>query len=149
MVERPLDYLDAFADIGVRQFTIHYEVSDHLDRSLSEIRSKGMLAGVALNPHTPPESLEYVLHLVDTVLVMTVNPGFSGQSFLASQLPKLRKLKQMIATQSHRIRLAVDGGISPDTAPLVVEAGADFLVAGSAVFKKSDYRAAIAAIRGE
>ncbi len=145
MVEHPLDYLDAFADLGVRNFTVHYEVCTHLDRALEQIRAKGVGAGVALNPHTPTEGLEYVLDKLDYILVMTVNPGFPGQKFLASQLAKLRKLRAMIGDRP--IRLAVDGGIDPKTAPLVVEAGANYLVAGSAIFKKDDYAEAIRAIR--
>lgn len=145
MVEKPLDYLDAFVDIGAKNFTVHYEVCQHLDRALSLIRSKGIGAGVALNPHTPPEGLEYVMHLLDYVLVMTVNPGFPGQKFLHSQLPKLRRLREMIGERD--IHLAVDGGVDPKTAPLVIEAGADYLVAGSAIFKTDDYAEAIRALR--
>lgn len=126
-------YLDAFVAAGSDIVTIHAEAGPHLDRSLSRIRELGAKAGVSLTPSTPPQMVEYVLDRCDLVLVMTVNPGFGGQSFLHSQLSKIRLLRQMIGDRP--IWLQVDGGVTPDTAPLCREAGADILVAGSAVFR--------------
>ncbi len=140
-------YLAAFAEAGADQITIHAEVSPHLDRSLAAIRDLGCRAGVSITPSTPPEALDYVLDRLDLILVMTVNPGFGGQSFLQSQLPKIARLRASIGDRP--IRLQVDGGITPETAPLVAEAGADALVAGSAVFGggPAGYADRIAAIR--
>jgi ribulose-phosphate 3-epimerase len=130
----PVDpYLKAFAEAGADIITIHAEAGPHLDRSLQAIRELGCKAGVSLNPSTPPDVLEYVLDRLDLILVMSVNPGFGGQSFLTSQLPKIARLRQMIGDRP--IHLQVDGGITPQTAPAVVAAGADVLVAGSAVFR--------------
>ena len=130
----PVDpYIQAFADAGADIITIHAEAGPHLDRSLQVIRDLGCKAGVSLNPSTPPEVLEYVLDRLDLVLVMSVNPGFGGQKFLHSQVEKIRKIREMIGDRE--IHIEVDGGVSPETAPLVVAAGADALVAGSAVFK--------------
>jgi ribulose-phosphate 3-epimerase len=140
-------YLEAFAQAGADIITIHAEVSPHLDRSLAAIRDLGCKAGVALTPSTPPEALDYVLDRLDLILVMTVNPGFGGQSFLASQLAKIRALRARIGDRP--VWLEVDGGIAPDTAPLCRAAGADTLVAGSAVFRgdPAAYAANIAALR--
>ncbi|MCA8904697.1 MAG: ribulose-phosphate 3-epimerase [Hyphomonas sp.] len=130
----PVDpYLEAFAAAGSDIITVHAEAGPHLDRSLQLIRSLGCKAGVSLNPSTPPEHIEYVLDRIDLVLVMSVNPGFGGQSFIASQVEKVRKLRKIIGKRN--IHIEVDGGITPETAPLVAAAGADVLVAGSAVFK--------------
>jgi len=130
----PVDaYLEAFAEAGADIITIHAEAGPHLDRSLRAIRGLGKKAGVSITPSTPESAIEYVLDTVDLILVMTVNPGFGGQSFLHSQLPKIRRIRQMIGDRD--IRLEVDGGVSPETAGDVVAAGADVLVAGSAVFK--------------
>ena len=130
----PVDpYIPAFADAGADIITIHAEAGPHLDRSLQVIRDLGCKAGVSLNPSTPPEVLEYVLDRIDLILVMSVNPGFGGQKFLHSQVEKIRKIREMIGDRE--IHIEVDGGVSPETAPLVVAAGADALVAGSAVFK--------------
>jgi ribulose-phosphate 3-epimerase len=141
-------YLEAFAKAGADTITIHPEAGPHLDRSLSVIRGLGKRAGVALNPSTPESVIEYVLDKVDLVLVMTVNPGFGGQSFIAEMLPKIRAVRQMIGNRP--IDLQVDGGVTAHSANLVATAGANSLVAGSAVFKdgKPDaYRANISAIR--
>jgi len=130
----PVDpYLQAFADAGADVLTAHVEAGPHLDRTLQAIRDLGCKAGVALNPSTPPEAIAYVLDRIDLVCVMTVNPGYGGQSFLHSQIEKIRRLRQMIGDRP--VHIEIDGGVSPQTAPLVVEAGADVLVAGSAVFK--------------
>jgi ribulose-phosphate 3-epimerase len=138
-------YLDAFAEAGSDIITVHAEAGPHLDRSLQHIRSLGKKAGVSITPSTPETAIEYVLDRVDLVLVMTVNPGLGGQAFIPAQLRKIRAIREMIGDRP--IHVEVDGGINVDTAPLVVEAGADVLVAGSAVFKGGNYAENIAAIR--
>ena len=138
-------YIEAFAKAGSDIITVHAEAGPHLDRSLQHIRSFGKKAGVSLTPSTPESAIEYVLDKVDLVLVMTVNPGFGGQAFIPSQLAKIRAIRKMIGDRP--IHLEVDGGVNVDTAPLVAEAGADVLVAGSAVFKGGTYAENIAAIR--
>jgi ribulose-phosphate 3-epimerase len=143
----PVDlYLEAFAAAGVDRITVHAEATKHLDRTLQAIGALGKKAGVALNPGTPETAIEYVLDRLDLVLVMTVNPGFGGQKFLHSQLDKIRCLRRMIGDRP--IQIEVDGGVTPETAPLVIEAGATALVAGSAVFGRPPYAKAIAALRG-
>lgn len=138
-------YLEAFAKAGSDIITVHAEAGPHLDRSLQHIRSLGKKAGVSLTPSTPESAIEYVLDKLDLVLVMTVNPGFGGQTFIPAQLEKIRAIRKMIGERP--IHLEVDGGVNVDTAGLVSEAGADALVAGSAVFKNGDYAKNIAAIR--
>ncbi len=140
-------YLEAFAKAGCQHIAIHPEAGPHLHRSLQAIRALGCKPGVVLNPATPVSSIENVLDLVDIIMVMTVNPGFGGQAFLDSQLAKLAALSAMIAATGRPIRLQVDGGVTPETAPWIIAAGADTLVAGTAVFGKPDYAAAIAALR--
>jgi ribulose-phosphate 3-epimerase len=144
----PIDpYIAAFADAGADIITVHAEGGPHLHRSLQAIRARGKKAGVSLNPATPENGLHYVLDEIDLILVMSVNPGFGGQSFIASQLDKIRAIREMIGARP--IRLEVDGGVTPDTAAAVVEAGADALVAGSAAFRggAAQYGANIAALR--
>ncbi len=144
----PVDpYLEAFAQAGADQILIHIEAGPHTHRSLQRIRDLRAKPGIVLCPATPPEAISEVLDLVDIILVMTVNPGFGGQKFLSSQLPKIRRIRDMITQSGRDIRLAVDGGIDASTAPLAIEAGADVLIAGSAVYGKKDYAAAIAALR--
>ena len=141
-------FLAEFAAAGADIITVHAEAGPHLDRSLQTIRGLGRKAGVSLNPATPENAIEHVLDRVDLVLVMTVNPGFGGQSFLAPMLEKIRRVKAMIGDRP--IGIEVDGGVTPDTAPLVAAAGANVLVAGSAIFKggtEDCYRANIAALR--
>jgi ribulose-phosphate 3-epimerase len=141
-------YLEAFAKAGADVITVHAEAGPHLDRSLQAIRALGKKAGVSLCPATPESAIEYVLDRIDLVLVMTVNPGFGGQSFLESQLEKVVRIRSMIGERP--IRLEVDGGVTRDNAAVVAAAGADTLVAGSAVFRgksSADYAANIAAIR--
>lgn len=144
-------YLEAFAKAGSDIITVHAEAGPHLHRSLQTIRSLGKKAGVSLNPGTPESVLDYVLNDVDLILVMSVNPGFGGQSFIPEATDKVRRIKQMIGDRP--IDIQVDGGVTVDTAPLVAEAGANALVAGSAVFKGgspddlSVYQANITAIR--
>jgi ribulose-phosphate 3-epimerase len=127
--------------------SVHVEACTHLERTLQVIREAGRRAGVVLNPATSEETLRYVMHCVDLVLLMSVNPGFGGQRFIEAVLPKIRAVRGMIDASGRDIDLQVDGGITPETAPRVREAGADVFVAGSAVFGAKDYRAAIAALR--
>lgn len=125
-------YLQAFADAGADVITVHAEAGPHLDRSLQAIRALGKKAGVSLNPSTPESAIEYVLDRLDLVLLMTVNPGFGGQAFIPAVVEKIKRVRAMIG--SRPIAIEVDGGITPKTAPLVTQAGATVLVAGSAVF---------------
>ena len=148
MIE-PCDlYLEAFAQAGADSITVHAEATRHLDRSLQAIRALGKRAGVALNPSTPLEVIEYVLDRLDLILVMTVNPGFGGQAFIPAMLEKVRRARRMIGDRP--IEIEVDGGVSHETAPRLIEAGVSVMVAGSAVFKgdPARYGANIAAIRG-
>ena len=142
----PVDpYLEQFAKAGADGITVHAEAGPHLDRSLQAIRALGKRAGVALNPATPASAIAHVLDRIDLVLVMTVNPGFGGQAFIKPMLAKISEVREM--TRGRNIDIEVDGGITTETAPLVVKAGANVLVAGSAVFKGADYGANIKAIR--
>ncbi len=141
-------YLAAFAEAGADLISVHPEAGPHLHRTLQTIRGLGKRAGVVLNPATPVQAVEHVLDLADLILVMTVNPGFGGQSFLESQLPKIAALRRMIDATGREIALQVDGGITAETAPRCIAAGADVLVAGTAVFGAPDYAAAITALRG-
>jgi ribulose-phosphate 3-epimerase len=140
-------YLAAFAEAGADLISLHPEAGPHLHRSLQTIRGLGKRCGVVLNPATPVAAVEHVLDLVDLILVMTVNPGFGGQSFLDGQLAKIATLRRMIAAAGREIALQVDGGVTAATAPRCIEAGADVLVAGTAVFGAPDYRDAIARLR--
>lgn len=147
MIVEPERYVDAFAEAGADTITIHVEACTHLHRTLAHIRSLGKRAGVTMNPSTPEDTLRYVLDVCDQVLVMSVNPGFGGQSFLREVLPKVRAIRAMIDARGLPIDLEIDGGITPETAPEAVAAGARVLVAGNAVFSRPDYAAAIAALR--
>jgi len=148
MIEPCDPYLEAFAKAGSDIITVHAEASTHLDRSLQAIRALGRKAGVSLNPATPENVLEYVLDRLDLILIMTVNPGFGGQKFIEAMVEKTARIKAMIGDRP--IDIEIDGGITPETAPLVAKAGANVLVAGSAVFKGGSvdsYAANISAIR--
>jgi ribulose-phosphate 3-epimerase len=134
MIEEPDRYLDAFAAAGADTLIVHQEGAVHLNRTVQAIHALGKRAGVAINPATPASLLEEILPDLDLVLVMTVNPGFGGQTFLSGTLEKIRRVRRMIDLCKKDCELEVDGGIEPHTAPLVVEAGATVLVAGSAVF---------------
>lgn len=149
MIVEPERFVEDFARAGADVITVHAEATTHLHRVLQQIRSLGKRAGVSLNPHTPEDTLRYVLPMCDLVLVMSVNPGFGGQAFIPAVLPKLEALRRMIDASGCDIDLEVDGGIKPGTARHVIDAGADVLVAGSAVYGTKDYAAAIAAIRGD
>jgi ribulose-phosphate 3-epimerase len=144
----PVDpYIAAFAEAGADHILLHPEAGPHPHRSLQSIRALGKRAGLVLTPGTSPEAVAWLLDLADIVLVMTVNPGFGGQTFLRSQLPKIALLRRMIDAAGRPITLAVDGGIATDTARQAVQAGADTLIAGTAVFGVPDRAAAIAALR--
>ena len=145
MIDPAQPYLEEYANAGADIITVHAEADRHLDRSLQVIRSLGKKAGVSLNPGTPESVLAYVLDKLDLILVMSVNPGFGGQSFITSQLQKIRNIRDMIGDRP--IELEVDGGVNVETIADVVDAGADVLVAGSAVFKGDDYAATIGALR--
>jgi ribulose-phosphate 3-epimerase len=147
MIEPCDPYLEAFAKAGADRLTVHAEATKHLDRSLHEIRVLGKKAGVAINPATPESAIEYVLDRLDTILVMTVNPGFGGQAFIPAMIDKVARVKQLIGNRS--IRIEVDGGVAPHTTGLLTRAGADVLVAGSTVFEggREAYAGNIAAIR--
>jgi ribulose-phosphate 3-epimerase len=140
-------YITAFAEAGADHISVHPESGPHLHRTLQAIRGLGKRAGVVLNPGTPVESISHVLDLTDLIMVMTVNPGFGGQAFIASQLAKIATLRRMIDATGRDIVLQIDGGITAKTAPDVLGAGATCLIAGTAVFGTSDYSAAIASIR--
>lgn len=146
----PVDlYLEAFAEAGADIITVHPEAGPHIHRTLQTIKALGKKAGVVINPGTPVEVLDNVMDMVDLVLVMSVNPGFGGQSFIASQLAKIARIREMIARTGRAIHLEVDGGVNPENAQLCIAAGADVLVAGSAAFKggPSHYAANIAALK--
>ncbi len=141
-------YIVAFAEAGCDHIAVHPEAGPHLHRTVQLIRSLGKKAGVVLNPATPVAMVENVLNLTDLIMVMTVNPGFGGQAFLSSQLDKIAALRRLIDASGRAIRLQVDGGVTAATAPAIIAAGADTLVAGTAVFGAADYTAAIAGLRG-
>lgn len=148
----PVDrYLDAFAEAGADCITVHYEAGPHIHRSLQHIKGLGKRAGVVICPGTPAKMLDYLLDTVDLVLVMSVNPGFGGQSFIESQLKKIAAIRKMIDASGRAIDLEVDGGIDAHWAKRCVEAGADVLVAGTSVFRggPAAYTANIAALRGD
>lgn len=147
MINNPDIHVKNFADAGADIITIHAEAVTHLDRSLALIKSFGKKAGVSLVPSTSENVLDYVMDKVDLILVMTVNPGFGGQKFLSSQLPKIKNIREKITNSGRKIDLQVDGGINAETAPLVIAAGADVLVSGSYVFGGGDYSKAIASLK--
>lgn len=145
MINPAQPHLSDYAEAGADIITVHVEADAHLDRSLQMIRGLGKKAGVSLNPSTPETAIEHVIDKVDLVLVMTVNPGFSGQSFIASQVEKIRRIKAMIGDRP--VEIEVDGGINADNIKTVTEAGANVVVAGNAVFSGDDYAAAIGVLR--
>ena len=138
MIEEPERYTDAFKKAGADSLTVHYEACRHLHRNIQQIKELGMLAGVALNPHTPVALLYDILPDLDMVLIMSVNPGFGGQKFIPHSLHKIRMLKNKIEEGGLSVRIEVDGGITLENARSVIDAGADVLVAGSSVFKSAD-----------
>jgi ribulose-phosphate 3-epimerase len=150
LMVKPVDriILD-FAKAGATYITFHPEASEHVDRSLQLVRDQGCKSGLVFNPATPLDYLTYVLDKVDMVLLMSVNPGFGGQSFIPSALDKLREARQIITNSGRDIRLEIDGGVKVDNIREIAQAGADTFVAGSAIFKTPDYKATIAAMRAE
>ncbi|ESU33090.1 ribulose-phosphate 3-epimerase [Bacillus sp. 17376] len=147
MIENPDQYIEAFAKAGADYITVHAEASRHLHRTIQLIKSTGVKAGVVLNPATPVECLKHIIEDVDMVLLMSVNPGFGGQKFISSVLPKIRQVKELADALNPKLEIEVDGGVNEETAKLCIEAGANVLVAGSAVFNKEDRKAAIASLR--
>ncbi|WP_022852400.1 ribulose-phosphate 3-epimerase [Thermodesulfatator atlanticus] len=147
MISNPDAYLEAFAEAGADWISVHVEAVTHLHRTISRIKELGKKAGVVLNPATPLESIDYILEDVDFVLIMSVNPGFGGQSFIPSALRKIRTLKETIKARGLNIPIQVDGGVNLNTITEVVRAGADIVVAGSAIFGTEDYQATIKAFR--
>lgn len=147
MVENPEKYIADFKAAGADQIVVHAEATKHLHRCVQQIKGEGMKAGVALNPATPLSAVEEILPYVDMVLLMTVNPGFGGQSFIESMLPKIKRLRRMLEDAGLNVDIQVDGGINDKTARLVREAGANVLVAGSYVYGAQDVKAAIASLK--
>ena len=148
MIVDPDRYLANFAELGVEWLSVHYEACTHLHRTIQAIKAKGLKAGVVLNPATPLSALDYVLEDIDMVLIMSVNPGFGGQSFIENALDKVRRLKKMINEKGAKCLIQVDGGVTTKNARALEEAGADVLVAGSAVFGAQDPMEAMKVIRG-
>ncbi len=148
MIEEPDQYIEDFANAGADFITVHVEACRHLHRTLSLIKSYGVKAGVVLNPATPIDSIKHVIEEVDMILFMTVNPGFGGQTFIHSVLPKIREVSSMIEALGRHIEIEVDGGVNEETARLCIEAGATVLVAGSAIYNCQDRKQAISKIRG-
>jgi len=147
MITNPEQFVDKFAAAGADIITVHAEASFHLERLLSHIRSLGKKAGISFNPHSGLEPLEYIMHAVDLVLIMSVNPGFGGQKFIESAAEKIRRVKRIAFEHKRDIHIQVDGGITAENKDIVIAAGADVLVAGSSVFSKPDYKSAIGALR--
>lgn len=147
MIENPDLYIPDFAAAGADIITVHQEAVPHLHRTIQLIHSLGKKAGVSINPATPASTLEVIIDEVDLILVMSVNPGFGGQSFISSMLPKIKQLREMVERSGRSIEIEVDGGVKSDNIGEIAAAGADVFVAGSAVFNTPDYTAAISALR--
>lgn len=147
MIENPDQYIEAFAKAGADYITVHVEAAPHLHRTLEQIKKQGVKSGVVLNPATPADSIKYVLDSIDIVLLMTVNPGFGGQSFIHSVLPKISEVRNMGLENGVQYEIEVDGGINPETARLCKEAGANVFVAGSSIFNEKDRKKALQDIR--
>lgn len=147
MIVEPERWIEAFAEAGADQITVHVEASPHLQRTLTAIRQLGKKAGVAINPATPVDFLRYVADVVDVVLVMTVNPGFGNQRFLPGVVQKISEVRDILSAAKSQARIEVDGGINEQTAPIVTNAGAQVLVAGSAIFGSTNYKATIEGLK--
>ncbi|MBL7701977.1 MAG: ribulose-phosphate 3-epimerase [Ferruginibacter sp.] len=147
MIEEPGNYAEVFKKAGADILSVHIETCPHLHRNIQQIKSLGMQAGVAINPHTPVESLKDILADIDMVCMMSVNPGFGGQSFIPHTLLKIKQLREMIDERSLHVKIEVDGGVTLDNAKSIIDAGADILVAGNTVFKSADPIATIAALK--
>lgn len=143
MIENPDKYLDDFANAGADWITVHAETGHHLHRTIHRIKELGKKAGVVLNPATPLESIEWILEDIDLVMIMSVNPGFGGQSFIPSAITKIKQLKEQIDARGLKVGIEVDGGIGPDNIGEIARAGANIFVAGSAIFGQDDYRQVI------
>ncbi|MCK5340104.1 MAG: ribulose-phosphate 3-epimerase, partial [Desulfobulbaceae bacterium] len=148
MIENADQYLEDFADAGADWITVHVEACRHLHRTIQRIKELGKKAGAVLNPATPLDTLDYVLEDVDLVMLMTVNPGFGGQSFITSGIEKVRQLKEMIDRKGLSVGIEIDGGVSPETIGPIAKAGANIFVAGSAIFGKDNYAAEIKKMKG-
>ncbi|MFS1518329.1 ribulose-phosphate 3-epimerase [Bacillus sp. SCS-151] len=148
MIENPDTYIPLFAKAGADIISVHVEACPHLHRTIHLIKEHGVKAGVVLNPSTPVESIQHILEDIDLVLLMTVNPGFGGQQFIRSVVPKIEAVSKMIQDKRLQVEIEVDGGVNVETAPICVEAGANVLVAGSAVYNKQNRKEAIKSIRG-
>ena len=148
MIDNPSNYIDAFIEAGADLITVHYEADRHIDRTISYIKSKGIMAGIALNPGTPVTLLKDLIPSLDMVLIMTVNPGFGGQKFIPYSIDKIKELKELSDKLNPELLIQVDGGIGNGNAKEVIEAGANVLVAGSAVFNGGDISENIKALRG-
>jgi ribulose-phosphate 3-epimerase len=147
MIENPNNYIGEFISAGSDIITVHVEACPHLNRTVQLIKDQDVMVGVVLNPATPLSSLEEILHEIDMVLIMSVNPGFGGQKFISSMIDKIENLSEIMTNYDHPIALEVDGGITSDNAADIVQAGASVLVAGSAIFNSKDYKKAINSLR--
>jgi ribulose-phosphate 3-epimerase len=147
MIEKPENYAEAFKKAGADILTVHYEACTHLHRNIQQIKSLGMQAGVALNPHTPVDFLKDILQDIGLVCLMSVNPGFGGQAFIPNTINKIKALKKMITEQSLQVKIEIDGGVTLENAKAIVDAGADVLVAGNTVFKSAKPMETIAALK--
>lgn len=147
MILEPEKYAEAFKKAGADILTVHIEACPHLHRNIQQIKSLGMKAGVAINPHTPVESLKDIIQDIDLVCMMSVNPGFGGQAFIPQTLNKISKLREMIYEQELNVQIEVDGGVTVENASAIIQAGADVLVAGNTVFRSSDPKATIAKLK--
>jgi ribulose-phosphate 3-epimerase len=148
MIEDPDRYIDAFADAGSNILTVHAEAVVHLHRTVHYIKGKGIRAGVSLNPSTPLSCIEEILPDIDLLLIMTVNPGFGGQKFIAGMLPKIRKARELAQSRGLGLAIEVDGGVTPDNIGTLAEAGADIFVAGAAIFGSPSYSETITRMKG-
>jgi ribulose-phosphate 3-epimerase len=147
MIEEPEKYAEAFKNAGADILTVHYEACTHLHRNIQQIKSLGMQAGIALNPHTPVELLKDILQDIDLVCLMSVNPGFGGQTFIPQTLNKIKRLREMIDDQSLNVKIEIDGGVTLQNAKSIIDAGANVLVAGNTVFKSANPIETIAALK--
>lgn len=147
MIEEPEKFAEAFKKAGADNLTVHLEACTHLHRNIQQIKSLGMHCGVAINPHTPVEALKDILADIDLLCLMSVNPGFGGQSFIEHSLQKTRELKALITAKNLNVKIEIDGGVTLQNAPAIIEAGADVLVAGNTVFKSADPAATISALK--
>ena len=147
MIEEPGNYAEAFKKAGADILSVHIEACPHLHRNIQQIKNLGMQAGVAINPHTPVDTLKDILADIDMVCLMSVNPGFGGQSFIPHTLLKIKQLREMIDERSLQVKIEIDGGVTLENAKSIIDAGADVLVAGNTVFKSADPKATIAALK--